>query len=790
MAPMPQHSSNEGSTEKIEYIESKKDDIGTAIRQVDTGLTSDQESETIYTRPAETAKDLVTEVILVEDDPSLSPWTFRTWFLGCGLAVFGSATTAINTFKPQPVHIHLVFLVVLSYVLGMGCEKLLPKRGRIGRFLNPFPFNSKEQAAIVIMAGSGAATPEAMITLAVQKLWYDINPTPIVGLALIFSAQMLGYGVAGLLRSTLVYPTKMLWPSNLPVATLLETLHRDKKTSAARMKYFYVSFAIIFCWQVFPSYIMPFIGGISLFCLTNRTSLFTTNLFGGSMANEGLGVLSISLDWQMIGGGKNPMWVPLQTLFNEFIGYFISIFLYMGLFYSDTWKARSFPFISPMLFDIKSTPKKYIPYDVKKILDSTMTVDDKLIKKFGLPWFSGSYALSKITINIAIAATISHMLIWHYQDIKTAWDFISVKNLMVFLKPWTWNWKFWQNTGGKEYTREEAEAIDPHFALMQSYKDIPNWWFGTIWIASITTGLIAIYVADTTLPWWGFFVACLLSTISVVFFSALTAMFGFSLIVQPFMQMIGAYLIPGKPIANMYFATYSFNSLYQAKHMLSDLKLGQYAHLSPRCTFTMQMVGTTIGCLTSYVMMQKITTEKREILMAIQGTNVWSGQMLQSHNSTAIAWGGLAKYLFSFGTRYQWVPLGFMIGCAAPIPFWIIHKFYPKLGLNYWNTAIICAAFGALSHGTHSAFLMYYSVGFFTQFYLRRYRPNWFIKYNYILSAGLDGGTSVINFLLTFTVFGAGGKNVPFPPYWGNNHQKGNYDYCMRDPGMGSRKAH
>lgn len=71
-------------------------------------------------------------------------------------------------------------------------------------------FNSKEQAAIVIMAGSGAATPEAMVTLAVQKLWYDINPTPIVGLALIFSAQMLGYGVAGLLRSTLVYPTKML----------------------------------------------------------------------------------------------------------------------------------------------------------------------------------------------------------------------------------------------------------------------------------------------------------------------------------------------------------------------------------------------------------------------------------------------------------------------------------------------------------------------------------------------------------------------------------------------------
>jgi hypothetical protein len=35
----------------------------------------------------------------------------------------------------------------------------------------------------------------------------------------------------------------------------------------------------------------------------------------------------------------------------------------------------------------------------------------------------------------------------------------------------------------------------------------------------------------------------------------------------------------------------------------------------------------------SYIMMQQITTEKRDILMSIQGTNIWSGQKLQSHNS-------------------------------------------------------------------------------------------------------------------------------------------------------------
>jgi hypothetical protein len=46
----------------------------------------------------------------------------------------------------------------------------------------------------------------------------------------------------------------------------------------------------------------------------------------------------------------------------------------------------------------------------------------------------------------------------------------------------------------------------------------------------------------------------------------------------------------------------------------------------------------------------------------------------------------------------------------------------------------------------------------------------------------MDGGTQVLVFILTFAVFGGGGKSVPFPAYWGNNKQQGNYDYCMVDP--------
>ncbi|KAF2428075.1 OPT superfamily oligopeptide transporter [Tothia fuscella] len=762
---------------------SKFDDANAPTNSRDYGEPGDPNAS------PEALRELVTGIFTAEDDPTLSPWTFRTWFLGIGLAIFAAAMTTLSTFKPQPVNLNIIFVVVLSFVLGTACEKIVPRRGWLGRLLNPGPFNSKEHAAITIMAAAGGATPELSrsMSLAAQKLWYNQRPSAIVALCLVLSAQMLGYGVAGLLRSTLVYPTKMLWPACFPTATLLENFHKNKETSASRMRYFYVAFAAMFFWQPFPTYIMPVLGGISIFCLTmGRKSLLITNLFGGVMANEGLGVLSVSLDWSMIAGGSNPLWVPLYTLVNELAGYIISIFIYAGLYYSNHWEAKKYPFLSSMLFSKISSSKKYIPYSVAKILNEHHIVDPKLVAKMGLPDLTASYALALTTINIGIGATITHMLLWHYDDLKKAWSFLSIANLKRAIRPASWNWRFW-STQDKTLTmtREEADKIDPHYALMQSYSDIPNSWFIAVLVTFFSIGMMAIYVGNTTLPWWGFIVALSLSAVCLVFFSALTAMFGFGILAQPFIQMIGAYLIPGKPLANLYFATYGYNSLYMATALLRDLKFGQYVHLAPRCTFTMQMVGSLIGCTVSYFLMESITTSKRQVLTSIQGSNVWSGQYVQSQNTVAIAWGGFAKDLFSAGKKYQWVPFGFLIGFVAPVPLWLLHKVpaLKFLKLHYWNTAIIGAMLGALSTGSHSAYLMYFVTGFFTQFYMRRYRHKWFMKYNYILCAGLDGGTNVIAFILTFAVFGGAGVDVNFPKYWGNNHQK-NYDYCMSDPGL------
>lgn len=58
---------------------------------------------------------------------------------------------------------------------------------------------------------------------------------------------------------------------------------------------------------------------------------------------------------------------------------------------------------------------------------------------------------------------------------------------------------------------------------------------------------------------WGFIIACILAVVSTLFFGSLFAMTGLGFIIQPFVQMIGGFIHPGKPMANMYFVLFSYS---------------------------------------------------------------------------------------------------------------------------------------------------------------------------------------------------------------------------------------
>ena len=82
-------------------------------------------------------------------------------------------------------------------------------------------------------------------------------------------------------------------------------LHFNITVNHKRMKLFWIAFVGMFLWEIIPSYVFPLLKGFSIFCLGSQQSslhvqAIFTNLFGGADGNEGLGLLSISFDWQYI----------------------------------------------------------------------------------------------------------------------------------------------------------------------------------------------------------------------------------------------------------------------------------------------------------------------------------------------------------------------------------------------------------------------------------------------------------------------------------------------------------
>ncbi|KAJ7890176.1 peptide transporter MTD1 [Mycena olivaceomarginata] len=704
-------------------------------------------------RPIVTDVDVATRLISLEDDPTLPALTFRMWFLGLGLSCFGAVLGQIFYFRPQTISVSQLFLQILAYILGVVMQEIIPgpSNTRYGfktpdnafwRFMNPGPFNLKEHVAITIFASTAGGSALAISIFAADDLYYGIQPNAGVGIFTLIGSQLMGYGLGGVMRSFLVYPTYMVFPSLLPTVQLFDALHRGKKIflQKKRVRFFWACFIAIFCWEWFPEFIAPTLTGISIFCLANRKSAWFTRIFGGAAGNEGLGVFALCLDWNYVGSGGGSLgalFTPLSTQLSLYFGTLICIIAFCALYANDVWHGQNFPWL---LFAIASSHQLYVTkYDQLSILDENFRLDKAALDVQGLPWFASSQVLTKIGTNLSIGATITHVVLWYGRDI--------------------------------------VEVIRRY----RVYPEVPMWWYVAIFFGSFGMAMATIYTGGSGMPWWGLIVGLLISAVFLPFVVTVHAITGFTTSMQNLVQIIGASIMPGSPQTNMYFTLYGFNTLEQALGLVRDLKMGvslQYTKLPPRVTFTVQALGSVVGGLLNYVIMKVIISSHREILLDVQGSNIWSGQQVQSFNADAVSWGALGNILYAPSGRYGIVPFSILIGLAVPVPFWIVHRFFPRLGANHVVTPILCWTLGYLSVGINTSVFTTFLLAVFSQFYLRRYRPRWFRKYNFLLSAALDGGTQVMVFVFTFAVGGGSGRVVNMPN-WALN-PKGNPDYCAR----------
>ncbi|KAJ4478642.1 OPT oligopeptide transporter protein-domain-containing protein [Lentinula edodes] len=746
---------NSSSNEKLGYVDTvgyDDDDASGELRlkqaeELEARLAAGTADDSEYL--IKDAHDIAIKVLSTRDDYELPVITFRMLFLGLGFSAFGSVLAQLYYFKPQTLLVSESFLLIVIYFIGKLWEKTLPSRG-LFRFINPGPFNIKEHGAALIMAYTASASATAIQVISVQDLYYNNELNPGIAIFTLLASQLVGYAFAGLLQEALVYPSICFWPTVITPANMFQALHFDGGLSSKRTKIFWGLFAFVFVYEIIPQWIFPLLTGVSIFCLIDHTSSVMRNVFGGASNNEGMGLLAVSFDWNLI--TSENLYTPLWTQLNQDIGVVLTYILMCAVYYGNIWQGLKFPFMSQAIFDSDGNQ-----YNQTAILTNNK-FDPVKYAEIGPAWFSSTNALYFITANLAMGATITHVALFYWDELLP---------FFLALNPWN----------------KTAHIIhDEHYLVMKRYQKVPRYWYLCLLAIAYGMAQATNYTGHSNFTWWQLTVILFISMFFTTAYSTTSAILGykeFSTQLDGFYSMIGSYMAPGDPISNMYAALYGSQPTVQGIKLLGDLKLGQYLKIPPKVNFLVQIIGCVVGALLNYVMELSIVKNQRAALLTIAGTRLWSGQNAQSFNSNAISWGALGREMFSPGKTYYMVPVSLAIGAVFPVIQYGLYRKWPRSAfLKNFNTSVVLQYSCFLSVGVNTQVNTSMLLGVISQWWVRQKYPRAFTKYNYIVAGALDGGTQVISFILNLAIFGAAGPAVPFPNWWGND-LKYSADRCM-----------
>ena len=125
--------------------------------------------------------------------------------------------------------------------------------------LNPGPFNKKEHALITIMANVSFGAPYTNYIVPAQALPVFFGESFAFNRGYQFlntiGTNFVGYGMAGLTRRFLVYPSVALWPSSLVTIGLIKAFHTETNEPVqgpfgvwriSRERFFLLTFSAMF----------------------------------------------------------------------------------------------------------------------------------------------------------------------------------------------------------------------------------------------------------------------------------------------------------------------------------------------------------------------------------------------------------------------------------------------------------------------------------------------------------------------------------------------------------------
>ncbi|EKD18024.1 uncharacterized protein L3040_004563 [Drepanopeziza brunnea f. sp. 'multigermtubi'] len=678
-----------------------------------------------------------------EEMPANTP---RAWILGMLWCTIGSAVNMLFSLRNPSIYLTPIVTLLLSYPVGLAWQYAMPSK-RFTTFgytwsLNGGPFNMKEHTLIIIMANAsfGGTTAYSTDVLLAQEVYYGQKFGWGYQLLLTITCQMLGLGLAGLTRRWLVEPAAMIWPSNLIITTMFETIHTRKTPEQlashntgtwkmGRYKWFLLVMVGIFVWEWFPLYIAPFLGAFTFVCWAVPNNVVVNQLFGGQ---TGLALIPITFDWSIITAFVlSPLVYPWHAIANTLIGVLIfTIITSLGIHYTGAFYSEYLPMSTGGSFDNTGAA-----YNVSRILTPEYTLDAQLYQGYSPLFLSTTFAMAYGLSFATIIAVVMHTGLFYGQEI----------------------WAKWKASRGV--------GADIHQRMMLKYAEAPWWWYASSFVVMFALGLVTCLVWETHLTWWAFIVALFISFFFYLPIGIIQATTNTQIGLNVITEFIIGYMQPGRPLAMMMFKMYGYITCYQGLYFTQDIKLAHYMKVPQRVTFWAQFIATLWSCIVQIAVYNWALGSIDGVCTPEQANN-YTCPNAHVFFTASIIWGTIGPQRI-FGTDGVYHPLlyFFILGLGAPVLMYFLARRFPKSNLRYINTPIIFGGTAYIPPATPMTYATWGITGFIFNKYIKGRHLAWWTEYNFITSAALDSGTIICVLLIFFALQLP--NTVTSPQWWG-----------------------
>ncbi|PHH61762.1 hypothetical protein CDD81_7973 [Ophiocordyceps australis] len=700
----------------------------------------------------------VRAVVSNRDDPSTPCSTLRSWAIGLFFSLVLAFVNQLFDIRQPAIRVMANVAQLLAYPLGRGAQNWLPDRGftlfGVRHSLNPGPFSKKEHMLITIMANVAYNTPYTNYIIWVQYMPQYFGQTYASHFAyqllIALATNFIGYGIAGICRRFLVYPSYCVWPASLVTIALNSAFHTDANPPVAgpfrsmwrisRINFFYIMFAAMFVWFWFPNFIwvgLSKFNWISWIAPRNRDVNVITGI------NHGLGVNPFpTWDWNvLLWDSADPLMVPFFSTLNRFIGVFVSFWVVLIFWYKNVYNTGYLPINTNRVYDHFAKL-----YNVTLATNTDGLFDQQKYSAYSPPFLGAGNIVIYMFFFGIYTSTLTYALLYHRHEIV-----MGFKALFSGLR--------------RNKPRKEERLLDVHNRLIKAYPDVPEWWFVICLVIALGFGVAAIAGWDTHTSPGVVFYGLALCVVFVIPVGIIKAMTGIEVTLNVLAEFVGGSFVDGNALAMNYFKSFGYVTCAHAIWFSNDFKLAHYVKIPPRHTFVAQIVATfvsTIVCIgvLNFQMMSidGVCTPNAHYKLTCPGVNTFF--------TASVLWGTVGPdKIFGHNGQYSATLVGFPLGVVIVVVFWALSNKFPHWT---WTRQIhpVAIMYGGIVWAPYNMSYVWPSVpiAYFSWIYLKSRFLGLWSKYNFVLSAAWSCGIAISGIIIFFSLQYTG----THLDWWGN----------------------